>query len=93
MPPRSANRSSLPKAGVIQLREVRAEVAKPFEEVREELRAEYIASERERELSDRAARLFDLLLKDPTALDATAQDLGLELKTAGPSRAIRAWTR
>lgn len=69
---------------VIQLREVRAEVAKPFEEVREELRAEYIASERERELSDRAARLFDLLLKDPTALDATAQDLGLELKTAGP---------
>ncbi len=69
---------------VIQLREVREEVAKPFEDVREELRAEYVSSERERELSDRAARMYDLILKDPTALESTAADLGLEIRTAGP---------
>ena len=69
---------------VIQLREVRAEVAKPFEDVREELRTEYVAAERDRQLGELAGRMVDLLLKDPTALDATATELGVELKTAGP---------
>lgn len=69
---------------LIQLREVRDEVAKPFEDVRDELRAEYIAAERDRELSDRAARMYDLLLKDPMELESTATELGLELKSVGP---------
>jgi peptidyl-prolyl cis-trans isomerase D len=69
---------------VIQLREVRPEVAKPFDEVREELRAEYVTSERERIASERAGLLVDLLLKDPTSLEATAGELGLELKRTGP---------
>ncbi|MBE5314113.1 MAG: SurA N-terminal domain-containing protein [Xanthomonadales bacterium] len=69
---------------VIQLREVRAEVAKPFEEVREELRAEYVAAEKERQLDELAGRMVELLLKDPTALEDTAAALGVELKTAGP---------
>ena len=69
---------------VIQLREVRAEVAKPFEDVREELRVEYVAAERDRQLGELAGRMVDLLLKDPMALEATAAELGVELKTAGP---------
>jgi peptidyl-prolyl cis-trans isomerase D len=69
---------------VIQLREVRAEVAKPFEDVRSELVAEHVKSEREREVTDRAARMYDLLLKDPTGLESTAADLGLEVRKSGP---------
>jgi peptidyl-prolyl cis-trans isomerase D len=69
---------------IIQLREVRDEVAKPFESVRDELRTEYLSSERDRLSDESAGRLVDLLLKDPTSLAQTAQDLGLELKTAGP---------
>jgi len=68
---------------VIQLREVRPEVAKPFEDVREELRAEYVTAERERIASERAGLLVDMLLKDPTSLEATAGQLGLELKRTG----------
>jgi peptidyl-prolyl cis-trans isomerase D len=69
---------------IIQLREIRPEVAKPFEEVKEDLRAEYLSTERERIASERAGQLVDLLLKDPTALESTAAELGLELKRAGP---------
>lgn len=69
---------------VIQLREVRAEAGKAFDEVRAELLADYMASERERALSDLGGRLVDLILRDPTSLDATAAELGVELKSAGP---------
>jgi peptidyl-prolyl cis-trans isomerase D len=68
---------------VIQLREVRAEVAKPFAEVRDELLREYLVFERERISDDSAGQLVDLLLKDPTALEQTAQTLGLEIKRSG----------
>jgi peptidyl-prolyl cis-trans isomerase D len=69
---------------LIQLREIRDEVAKPFEAVRAELLTEYVASEREREFGDRAARLYDLLLKNPTDLESAAVDLGLEVRKSGP---------
>lgn len=69
---------------LIQLREIRDEVAKPFEAVRAELLTEYVASERDREFGDRAARMYDLLLKYPTDLETTAAELGLELRKAGP---------
>lgn len=69
---------------IIQLREVRAEVAKPFEDVREEIKADYLAAERERLSGDLAGRLVDLLLKDPMALDQSASELGLEIQKAGP---------
>ncbi|MCG6116756.1 MAG: SurA N-terminal domain-containing protein [Aquimonas sp.] len=69
---------------VIQLREIRDEVGKPFEDVRAELLAEYLSAERERALSDLGGRLVDLILRDPTSLDTTAAELGVELQTAGP---------
>jgi peptidyl-prolyl cis-trans isomerase D len=68
---------------VIQLREVRAEVAKPFAEVRDEILREYLVSERDRVATESAGQLVDLLLKDPTALEQTAQTLGIEIKRTG----------
>lgn len=65
---------------VIWLREVKAEQAKPFEEVKAELAKEALESERERVFNDEQAKLIDAIYQDPGALDATAKSLGLEIK-------------
>ncbi len=69
---------------LISLREVRDEVAKPFADVRGELEAEYLESERERRFSEQAGKLVDLIYRDPTSLQLAARELGLEVKSAGP---------
>lgn len=75
---------------LISLREVRDEVAKPFAEVRGELEAEYLESERERRFSEQAGQLVDLIYRDPTTLQLAARELGLEVQTAGPFSRIGA---
>lgn len=69
---------------VIWLRDVREASQKPFEEVREELKAEQLQAERERLYSDRSGELIDLIYEHPDSLQPAAEALGLEVKTAGP---------
>lgn len=69
---------------VIWLREVRPGKVKPFEEVRGQIESEYLASERERALNERAGRLVDIVYRDPSTLAAASKELGLEVHEAGP---------
>lgn len=65
---------------VIQLHELTPGTSRPFEEVRAELEAEFVASERERVFSDLSSGLIERIYKDPTALAPAAEAMGLELK-------------
>lgn len=69
---------------VIQVREVREEQGKSFEEVRAELEREYLQGERERAFSEVSGRLVDLVYRDPTSLVSASDELGLEVQRAGP---------
>jgi peptidyl-prolyl cis-trans isomerase D len=65
---------------VIWFRELVAGNAKPFEEVRAELEAEYLQSERERVFNDFTGKLVDRILDDPTSLGPAAQEMKLPLQ-------------
>jgi peptidyl-prolyl cis-trans isomerase D len=65
---------------VIQLREVKDETGKPFEEVQSELEREYLEGERERIFSDLAGRLVDVIYRDPTTLATAAEELDLPIQ-------------
>ena len=65
---------------VIQLRDVRPEKVRPFDEVKAELAKQYVDSERERVYSDVSGKLTDAIYQDPTALATAAKDLGLEVQ-------------
>jgi peptidyl-prolyl cis-trans isomerase D len=65
---------------VIQLREVQPGRSKSFEEVRDELAAQYASGERERLFSERTGTLIDQIYKDPTSLDPAATALGLPVQ-------------
>lgn len=69
---------------LIQLREVRAEQRRDFEEVREELAREYDQEERARRYNDIAGRLVDEVNRDPLSLDGPAGKLGLEVLRSEP---------
>ncbi len=68
---------------VIQLRELIAGNAKPFEEVRAELEAEYVQNERERVFNDITGKLVDKIYEDPTSLAPAAQELKLQVQRTG----------
>lgn len=68
---------------VIQLRELTPGSERPFEEVRGELEAEFLATERERVFSDLTGRLVELIYKDPTALAPAAEQVGLTVQRTG----------
>jgi peptidyl-prolyl cis-trans isomerase D len=65
---------------VIQLREVRPEVAKAFEQVKEELKTEALNEERERLFSEQLGLLVDAIYRDPTRLETAASELGLSIQ-------------
>lgn len=69
---------------VIQVRELRAEKGRSFEDVRVELEREYLEGERERVFSDVSGRLVDLVYRDPTTLETASSELDLEIQRAGP---------
>lgn len=69
---------------VIQLREIRPEQVRPFEEVRAELENELLESEREQRFAELSGQLIDKVFSDPDTLGATAEALGLELKHTPP---------
>lgn len=64
---------------VIQLREVKAETGKPFEEVRADLEREFLEAERERIFSDISGRLVDVVYRDPTTLATASDELELPI--------------
>jgi peptidyl-prolyl cis-trans isomerase D len=68
---------------VIQFRELTAGSTKPFEEVRAELEAEFLETERERAYNDLTGKLVDRIYADPGALAPTAQALQLPVRRSG----------
>jgi len=73
---------------VIQLRDIRPEATRSFDEVKADLSKQYLDSERERIYSDVSGKLTDAIYQDPTSLTAAAKDLGLPVqKTALFTRA------
>jgi len=68
---------------VLLLREVLPGNAKSFEEVRPELEAEYLESERERVYNDISGKLVDKIYADPSALAPAAEELKLPVNRTG----------
>lgn len=69
---------------LIQLREVRAESRRPFEQVRGEIESEYKASQQEDRYNDLAGQLVDEIHRDPQSLQGPADKLGLQVKRSQP---------
>jgi peptidyl-prolyl cis-trans isomerase D len=69
---------------VIQLAEITPGTSRPFEDVRADLEAEFLANERERVFSDLSSGLVERIYKDPTALGPAAEAMGLEVKRSQP---------
>ncbi len=68
---------------VIQYRQLVPGTAKSFEEVRTQLEAEYLESERERVYNDVAGKLVDAVYAKPTELAPAAQALNLPVLRSG----------
>lgn len=68
---------------VIQLREIKPETRKTFEEARAEIEAEYNSTERDRLFNERAGRLVDATNQDPLSLATALRELGTESKRSG----------
>ena len=69
---------------IIYLRDVRPAQGMTFTEARPIILAEYQAEIDERRFLEQADRLVDIIYEDPTTLSAAADELGLEVKQAGP---------
>jgi peptidyl-prolyl cis-trans isomerase D len=69
---------------VILLRDIRPSEGMSFTEARDILAAEYRAEADERRYLEQADRLVDIIYEDPTTLSAAAEELGLEIRQAGP---------
>jgi peptidyl-prolyl cis-trans isomerase D len=69
---------------VIELRDVRPEKVRAFEEVKGDLAKQYLESERERVYSDVSGKLTDAVYQDPTSLTAAAKKLDLPLQKTAP---------
>ena len=68
---------------IIDLRDIKPEKAKPFDEVKGELSSKYLEGERERQYSDVSGKLTDAVYQDPTSLDAAAKQLDLPVQKTG----------
>ena len=69
---------------VIYLRDIRPAEGMTFTEARDILAAEYRTEADEVRFLEQADRLVDIIYEDPTTLSAAAEELGLEVKQAGP---------
>ncbi len=69
---------------IIYLRDVRPAQGMTFSEARPIILAEYQAEKDDRRFLEQADRLVDIIYEDPTTLSAAADELGLEVKQAGP---------
>lgn len=69
---------------VVDLRDIRPESVRSFDEVKGELSKQYLESERERVYSDVSGKLTDAIYQDPTSLTAAAKTLGLAVQKTAP---------
>ena len=69
---------------VLQLREIKGGEGRPFEEVRDQLAAEQLQADTERQFNELGGKLVDLVYKNPTVLDSAAKALNLPVQTLGP---------
>ncbi|QNP41045.1 peptidylprolyl isomerase [Lysobacter solisilvae (ex Woo and Kim 2020)] len=69
---------------IIQLREVKSAQQQDFALVREKLLREESEAVRERAFNDLSGKLVDIVLKNPTSLEAAARELNLPVRTLGP---------
>ena len=67
---------------LIQVTEILPETLKPFEEVREQLRAEAARGGAEAAFYDMAERLANLVYENPDSLEPAAEALGLQLQSS-----------
>lgn len=68
---------------LIELRDVRPEKVRAFDEVKGELAKQYLDSERERVYSDVSGKLTDAVYQDPTSLTEAAKQAGLPIQKTG----------
>lgn len=68
---------------VIQLRELREEHARSFDEVKPELVKEVLDGERDRAFNAQASKLTDAVYADPSSLEPAAKELGLAIQKTG----------
>lgn len=66
---------------IIWLRDVRSGIAKPFEQVRDELLKEAEAGSKDRVYNDLAGKLTDKTYQNPSSLEPAAQELGLKIQS------------
>jgi peptidyl-prolyl cis-trans isomerase D len=66
---------------IIWLRDVRSGLARPFDEVRDELAKEAQSGSRERAFNELAGKLTDKTYQSPASLEPAAQELGLAIKS------------
>ncbi|MGY6517253.1 MAG: SurA N-terminal domain-containing protein [Lysobacteraceae bacterium] len=69
---------------LVLVREVREGESQAFEEVRDELEAELLATERQRAFSELAGSLMDEVYNDASSLTAAAEPVGLTVRSTGP---------
>ncbi len=67
---------------IIEVTDIRAEVVKPFAEVRDELVDELLAAQRGDRFYDLSEELFNLVFEQPDTLEGAAEDLELEIRTS-----------
>jgi peptidyl-prolyl cis-trans isomerase D len=68
---------------IIQLRDVRPEKVRTFEEVKGDLAKQYLEGEREREYSDISGKMTDAIYQDPTSLEPAAKAAGVAVQKTG----------
>ena len=69
---------------IIQVREVQAGQAQPFEAARAEIERTYVESARERAYTELASNVYNEVLKSPTALAPAARKFNLPLQRTAP---------
>lgn len=65
---------------VILLRDIKPGERIPFAQVRDQISADALKEEREKDFSDQSGKLVDLTLKDPTTLASAAKQMGLTVQ-------------
>lgn len=68
---------------IIELRDIRAEKVRSFDEVKGELTKKYLDEARDRKYSDISGKLTDAVYQDPTSLAPAAKELGLTVEKTG----------
>ena len=71
---------------IIQVREVQAGQAQPFETARAEIERTFVESSRERAYSELASNVYNEVLKSPTALAPAARKFNLQVQRTGEIR-------